>query len=1619
MQKKVARLGRLLASGLVFMAMFAYVIWLTSAEVAAKTAVLPQTPTVSPIIDGVIDAAYGAALATDPAGDNAQGNANMDLLDLYVTDDAYNFYVAFTINDDIDATNWGKYALYIDTTNDANGATSDAWGRSVTVSDTHKPEFGVYSWVDAPPYGSDHTQLHAWDQGAGSWSNIGQIADGAIGAGTTSVIEWQIAKADVGNPSTIWVEVWNTGGGDFDNAQDTINDPADDWNALDWSTPAVLANSTQYDEQNTPQGAALVVTAPTEGQQLTTPNVDVTGSVVPTTAVTVTVNLNDTNLYTPTVDGTGNFVQPVTLPLGSSVITVTADNGIAPTVEVRNVSFGAGHDNDVWWGQLGHNSRDTTYRTPEAAVIAGTAVSLRFRAASNDLTAAKARVYNDLTNTETFYDMAKVSDDGEYEWWEITLPASSEPTIYWYWFMAIDGTKTVYYQDDDNRDGSWGEPMDENADNSWQLTIYDPSFHTPDWVKNAIIYQIFPDRFQNGDVSNDPAPNRFFYNESGSILRSNTTFTDTNAWNTVVCDPREVDADCEGYYSHNFYGGDLQGVINELDYLADLGVTAIYFNPLFESPSNHKYDTANYETIAADFGDLSTFITMTTEAHNRGIKVILDGVFNHTSSDSSYFDRYSNFDAIGACESESSPYRDWYYFTDVEAGTGDCVGSDGTPLAANYESWFGYDSLPKLNAGNQEVRDYIFAGTQDGDAIALQWMLYADGWRFDVGGDIDPGAVNDPENLFWEEFRTMLLSEYPDSYMVIEEWGNASSWLLGNEMDATMNYPYGTAMMGFWRDTTFVDNDHNSGSSAGEIVPLSPSEINGRLHNWIERYPPEAMYAMMNLLGSHDTNRPMFMLDHNAADANDDSLLQDPAYDWSDSVIRQKGVALLQMTLPGAPTLYYGDEVGLVGPTYYHNGKWEDDPYNRQPFPWLGGDNGLPFYEFLQSQANQDDMHDYYQLLMGARNDSPALRIGSFDTLLLDDANGIYAYGRKTADNSDAAIVIASRAGTIDAPITLSVTVDVDGYVPVGAIFTDTLNGNGYTVDVNGLLTVTVPGQSGALLLLDAPIAQPPTAVSLTLVSEADSSIVISWTMAVTATSYDVYRSDLSGGAGTIVTNTTNLVYTDTGLVNAQPYYYTIVSRDDGTGLTSDPSNEVMGVPHQDLGWYNLQWPHEFTHTISAITRTESIYAQVWIAGATGSDGPAEGVSAQIGYAISGTNPITPTLWTWVDMEYQGIAGANDQYEATLLPSVIGDYQYFARWSADGGQTWFDADIDGPGVIDNLGVMHVVASDDNTSPASTTLYLAGTTAGSISLNWDAVADADLSGYELYRQNVAAPGYALVATVGVTTTYVDDSVNTGETYQYYVQAFDTSFNRADDSNVVTATAEARFVEVTFRVAVPAYTPGTVYVVGDLADFGPWNPSGTPMNQVGSTDVWTYTLNILDGTAIEYKYTRGSWDAVESWGSIVGFGNRQVLISYGPDGTQLVDNTATDWGNGADSTKAVQFWRDPFVTMYAPTGTDVNVNSPITVTWSMTMTADTDFEVMGSTGVVSGTFIHDVSAWTVTFTPDAPLAGGATYTVTTADQTSLALPGGESGVQQVTTVWSFTTAPYMVYLPAVMK
>ncbi|MCA9901202.1 MAG: Ig-like domain-containing protein, partial [Anaerolineales bacterium] len=585
-------------------------------------------------------------------------------------------------------------------------------------------------------------------------------------------------------------------------------------------------------------------------------------------------------------------------------------------------------------------------------------------------------------------------------------------------------------------------------------------------------------------------------------------------------------------------------------------------------------------------------------------------------------------------------------------------------------------------------------------------------------------------------------------------------------------------------------------------------------------------------------------------------------------------------------------------------------------------------------------------------------------------------------------------------------------YLPIGATFTDALNGGSYTVDAAGNIVLSsVPGMSGAVLVLDGALSAPPVAVSdLMVTAVSSSSIDLSWSSAAGASSYDVYRSLLSGGGYALIGNVTGTSFSDTGLTVATGYHYVVVGRDDATGLKAAHSNEVSAITAYTIGWANLQWSPTLNHTISTLNRTENVYGQIWIDGVTGQPGATPGLLAEVGFGPVSSTP--SDSWTWASMAFNTDAGNNDEYVGTMLPDALGTFCYTTRYSGDGGNSWFYAlngpDEGNPTCPGPYGVLTVVASADTTAPsAPTNLAIAGTTIGSISLVWDAHPNTagDLHGFELYRDGTR------IATIAnpAATSYTDTAVTTGTTYSYTLVAFDTSFNRSGESNAVAATAEARMVSVTFTVGVPAYTPGTVYIVGDLAEFGPWNPGLVPMTQVDAT-TWSYTLDIADGTAVQYKFTRGNWDTVEAWGAITGLTNRAMTVNYGSSGMQLVDLTATDWGTGPDDTKAVQLWRDPIVTAVSPANgaTGVAVNTAVALTWSLPMDAGTSFTVSGPGGNVAGAFAADTTNQIITFTPAAPLAQGTTYTIAASGQVS------NGNVQQVPVTFSFTT-----YAPTVAE
>ncbi len=412
----------------------------------------------------------------------------------------------------------------------------------------------------------------------------------------------------------------------------------------------------------------------------------------------------------------------------------------------------------------------------------------------------------------------------------------------------------------------------------------------PYWVQDAVFYQIFPDRFHNGDPAND-TPNMDAWGSTPTI------------W--------------------NFQGGDLRGVIARLDYLLDLGINAIYFNPIFQASSNHRYNISDYYQIDPKLGTVDDFRSLLDAAHTNGIKVVIDGVFNHCGRGFFAFnDILENHN--------HSPYLDWFYLSNVPPDAyspGDAV---------DYRAWWNFKSLPKFNTENPWVRKYIMD-------VARHWIrLGADGWRLDVPNEID-------DSSFWEEFRAVVKSENPEAYLVGEIWDGDPRWVGPGCFDGLMNYPIRDGVINFLMERETAD------------------DLSRIIDRQLNQYPSENVTAMYNLLGSHDTARIITELE-----GHRDKL---------------KMAYLFLFAFPGAPALYYGDEVGLDG------GK---DPDCRKAFPWDEKDWDL-------------DLRQLIQRLIKARKANPALRRGSFQEVFKDEKQGGYGFARVLGEDR---VLIAFNASS-------------------------------------------------------------------------------------------------------------------------------------------------------------------------------------------------------------------------------------------------------------------------------------------------------------------------------------------------------------------------------------------------------------------------------------------------------------------------------------------------------------------------------------------------------------------------------------------------------------------------------
>ena len=594
------------------------------------------------------------------------------------------------------------------------------------------------------------------------------------------------------------------------------------------------------------------------------------------------------------------------------------------------------------------------YVCPLEPEVGGT-VTLKFRAAKEDNIQIRLAINNEL------YTMESERTYGAFTYYRAEWKLKDGMTSYY--FEIQDGEEVWYYNRSGLTDG--------------RIPYYDfrlaPGFSTPDWAKGAVIYQIYTDRFYNGDPGNDVETREYFY-----IGDYSSKVTDWNKYPAAM-GVRE------------FYGGDLQGVIDKLDYLQDLGVEVLYFNPLFVSPSNHKYDIQDYDYIDPHFGKIvedggellspgeksnkkatkyqkrttsfanleasnELFIKLVEELHRRGMKIILDGVFNHCGSFNKWMDRECIYErqkgyAPGAYISRESPYHDYFRFFSDE--------KKDWPYNGKYDGWWGHDTLPKLNYEESvKLENYILN-------TGRKWVsppYNVDGWRLDVAADL--GRSNEYNHQFWKKFREVVKNANPDAIILAEHYGDPREWLGGDEWDTVMNYD------AFMEPITWflTGMEKHSDEMREELRGNADNFTRAMTYHMANMMVP-SLLTSMNELSNHDHSRFLTRTNHMVGRVAE--LGPEAANEFVNPAVMREAVAF-QMTWIGAPTVYYGDEAGVCGFT---------DPDNRRTYPWGHEDQ---------------QMLGFHKEMIRIHKEHEALRTGA--VVMLHCEKNILAYGRFTEE---------------------------------------------------------------------------------------------------------------------------------------------------------------------------------------------------------------------------------------------------------------------------------------------------------------------------------------------------------------------------------------------------------------------------------------------------------------------------------------------------------------------------------------------------------------------------------------------------------------------------------------------
>ena len=724
-------------------------------------------------------------------------------------------------------------------------------------------------------------------------------------------------------------------------------------------------------------------------------------------------------------------------------------------------------------------------------------------------------------------------------------------------------------------------------------------------------------------------------------------------------------------------------------------------------------------------------------------------------------------------------------------------------------------------------------------------------WR----GRVASGVMNEISHGFLADLRSAIKETDPDALILGEEWGDASAWLLGTEADSAMNYRFRRGVIGLINGDT-ADPD-------GSIAGLTPSEFASHMAGVQEDYPPPAFAVLLNLVDSHDTTRILWTL----APGDDDPAIKEasPALDEAKRKLRL--LATLQLTWPGMASIYYGDEVGLSG---------HDDPDDRRPYPWGAEDTAL---------------RDHYRALAHLRADHEALRSGSLRFLHADDEARTLAFLRRT--DAEASVTVLNLSEDERA-----LTIDVAGQLPDGTRLSDALGGGAAVVE-ESQLRLTLPPQTSAVLLTEPGVdLAPPAAPTGLAATAAPGSVHLVWQGVDGAAGYTVWRSLVPGGGYVAVGNSTGPQFTDRSPRNGTRYHYVVTTRD-AAGNEGARSNEASALPALVVSDARLETRGTIEQPLSAVVPGPAVAATVRVDGVTSARGPTVGVRVEIGFGPAGSDPAADAGWTWSSAAFESDAGGADRFVASLRPEERGTYDVAVRVSTTGGTEWVYADEDGHAngyQREQAGELSAVPGPDTDPPPPPAAPVVSLISpSSLTLTWEPIDVPDLYRYEIWRgetdggETDGRPSERVGTATG--TAFTDDTVRTGREYVYAVTAQDTSFNRSPYSDLVAAAAEERQVVVTFTVTVPSYTPpgDTVYIAGD---FQGWDPGATPMTRVDDV-TWTISLPFAEGEPPQYKYTRGSWEAVEKDAGCGEIPNRTFTVTYGTDGTQSLNDTVGKW------------------------------------------------------------------------------------------------------------------------------